>query len=180
MQSTPFQGHWRAPYPSQPCQVDEIIYMCVLPAAPKPDAFGFPLSWQQNSHSKCRRDRDYVTAEEPGARSSSWSLDQPGGGGKTSLKQQGCHTGALKPRPLLSQQRFTPRVLHHSVSQPLRAALKGAPVTHSLTRERADLNLTPRPCAGNKAQMCQPLKRLFLLCFRDTHTRSLVPFLSSR
>lgn len=55
-------------------------------------------------------------------------------------------------------------MLHHGVTKSFRAVLKGAHRNHSLNTEQGDLNLTPRPCAGNKAQMYQSLKCLFLLC----------------
>lgn len=55
-------------------------------------------------------------------------------------------------------------VLHHTMSQPFRAALKGAPMTHSLTREQGDLNLTPRPCAGGTACFCCGFVTLAVWC----------------
>lgn len=55
MQSARFKGRQRTSYTGI-CRVDEIIYMCVLPAVPEHDAFGFPSYWRQKSYSKCKRD----------------------------------------------------------------------------------------------------------------------------
>lgn len=110
---------------------------------------------------------DYVTAEESGAAAGA-SITQ----GKPALNSNDAPQKPLNTRPLGFQQRFTLCV----ASQLFRAALKGAPMTQSLSREQGDLNLTPRPCAGNKTQMHQPLV-VVLLCFCDTRSLS---FLSSR